>query len=55
MKSHFYKQATKDSDMLIVNTVISKAKEHDCVAIVTEDVDILVLMTGLGHPYQFVF
>lgn len=54
LKTHFeecdieVQQAQEDADLLIVNTAISKAKEHENVVIVGEDIDLLVLMTGFG-------
>ena len=45
-------QAEEDADLLIVETAISQAAKSDSVAIVSEDIDVLVLLTGLGNKYE---
>lgn len=48
-------QAHEDADRLIVETAIAKAQKCDAVVLVGEDVDLLVLMTGLGQQYKNLF
>ncbi|KAJ8933269.1 hypothetical protein NQ318_006484 [Aromia moschata] len=40
-------QAAEDADVLIVTTVLSQSPNFDCVFIISEDVDVLVLLTGI--------
>jgi hypothetical protein len=60
LKTHFeeckieVKQAIEDADVLIVQTAIDKSMSHK-VIIVGEDIDLLVLMTALGHSNGNIF
>ncbi|KYN08445.1 hypothetical protein ALC62_00577 [Cyphomyrmex costatus] len=48
-------QAFEDADTLIVETAIQRADVYDCVEIVGEDIDLLVLLTGLAHDKNNIF
>ncbi|GBL96875.1 hypothetical protein AVEN_118986-1, partial [Araneus ventricosus] len=42
------KQAVKDADVLIVGTAVSVKSQYDNIFVVSEDIDLLVLLTGLA-------
>ncbi|KAF2896915.1 hypothetical protein ILUMI_09261 [Ignelater luminosus] len=44
--------AKKDADEIIVSTAISQAAKLESVAIVSEDIDVLILLTGLANAYE---
>lgn len=46
------KQAPEDADCLIVRTALEKSEDYQHVIIVGEDVDLLVLLNGLGASRQ---
>ncbi|XP_011859602.1 PREDICTED: uncharacterized protein LOC105557068, partial [Vollenhovia emeryi] len=48
-------QAFEDADTLIVKTAIENASLYDSVTIIGEDIDLLVLLTGLGQETPNVF
>lgn len=48
-------QAFEDADTLIVKTAIDHADAYDYVEIVGEDIDLLILLTGIAHQRSNVF
>lgn len=45
-------QATEDADGVIVDAAISLTAKYESVAVVSEDIDVLVLLTGIGNTYE---
>jgi len=45
-------QALDDIDTLIVNTAIDLSMTNEIVVIVGEDIDLLIILTGLAWPLQ---
>ena len=55
-EAHFQvKQATEDADTLIVTTALEMSSLYNSVYIVGEDIDLLVLLTALGHDYNNIY
>lgn len=48
-------QAPTDADSFIVGTAIEEAHYYDEVTIIGEDIDLLVLLTGLGRHLKNIF
>ncbi|KAG5878950.1 hypothetical protein JTB14_022608 [Gonioctena quinquepunctata] len=48
-------QSEKDADRLIVTTALAKASDYDLVIIAGEDIDLLVIFTGLVRPSKNVY
>lgn len=48
-------QAVEDADSLIINTAINMSPSHDSVFVVGEDIDLLVLLTGLARHHKNVY
>ncbi|GBM96978.1 hypothetical protein AVEN_184918-1 [Araneus ventricosus] len=48
-------QAVEDTDLTIVNTAISVAPQYDYVRAISEDIDLLVLLTALASTHSNVF
>jgi predicted nuclease of predicted toxin-antitoxin system len=49
------KQAKEDADVLIINTALDMAHNHDNVIIIGEDVDLLVFLIGLCNSPNVYF
>ncbi|KAG5890938.1 hypothetical protein JTB14_019876 [Gonioctena quinquepunctata] len=48
-------QSEEDADRLIVTTALAKASDYDLVIIAGEDIDLLVIFTGLVEPSKNVY
>ncbi|KAG5868320.1 hypothetical protein JTB14_000269 [Gonioctena quinquepunctata] len=48
-------QSEEDADRLIVTTALAKASDYDLVITAGEDIDLLVIFTGLVGPLKNVF